>query len=356
VAASNDTNASVQVKVEYLLPILLWTLAFVLFFKLFVVVRIIGLGFLAALITASALRPLKQLFPGPRWWSAALSVLLPGMLMLCFVAAMSWLLSEPVSREFARIPEARAAINEQLAYWSDRLDFEQRLTVEEIIVQVSTLLGQEAVATTTGVLINLVIVAAFITFGSLFLLGEKPGRLIMPVLAILPEPRRPQLRAALADLDPRLRWWLIGTAIDMAAVGVASWIGYQAVGLRFAGPVAVLAGLFEIVPTFGPLAAFLIALLFAAAQDRATVIGVTVVYIIIQTLESNLLQPFVMKKAVHMPPVVTLFTVVLWSKVFGLAGLILALPINIVLWTFFDRFVLRPREAESGSPDDASKA
>ena len=149
---------------------------------------------------------------------------------------------------------------------------------------------------------------------------------------------------------PRLRWWVIGTLFSMAVVGVAAWIGYMVVGLEFAIPLALLAGVAEIVPTVGPAAAFLVALLFAATQGTGTLIGVTVVYIIIQLIESYVLVPLVMKKAVKVPPVVTLFTVVLWGKVFGAAGLFLAIPINLVLWSFYDHLVLRPRSDRPPQP------
>src|SRR5690606_10025174 len=126
--------------------------------------------------------------------------------------------------------------------------------------------------------------------------------------------------------------WLGGTLAAMTVVGIGTWIGYGVVGLRSAGPVAILAGLAEIVPNFGPLFAFLVALLFAAAQGKGVVIGVIIVYVILQGLESYVLQPLVMRRAVHMPPVVTLFTIVFWSMVFGAAGLVLAIPINLVIW------------------------
>jgi predicted PurR-regulated permease PerM len=65
---------------------------------------------------------------------------------------------------------------------------------------------------------------------------------LAPILKLLPPQRRPQLRSAVLDLEPRLRWWLIGSLIAMGATGLATWICYSLIGLQFAGPLALLAG------------------------------------------------------------------------------------------------------------------
>ena len=109
-------------------------------------------------------------------------------------------------------------------------------------------------------------------------------------------------------------------------------------------------GLAELVPTLGPIAAFALALLVAFAQGTSEVIGVTVVYAVIQLLESYVLLPLVMRGAVRIPPVVTLFTVVLWGTIFGFAGFILAVPIDLTIWTFADHFVLRREGASIRAP------
>jgi predicted PurR-regulated permease PerM len=150
---------------------------------------------------------------------------------------------------------------------------------------------------------------------------------------MLPERRQSAALAMLCDLEPKLRWWLIGTMISMMAVGVLSWLGFMAIGLRFAATLAILMALAEIVPNIGPAVGFLIALMVALAQGKGQVFGVIGVWCVIQVAESYVLQPLIMKRAVKVPPVVTLFTVVLWGKVLGVGGLLLAIPIDLVVWS-----------------------
>src|SRR5690606_18560946 len=92
-----------------------------------------------------------------------------------------------------------------------------------------------------------------------------------------------------------------------------------------------------------------VATMFALTQGTSTAIGVAVVYLVIQGIESYALVPIVMKRAVMIPPVVTLFTVVLWGKVFGAAGLFLAIPLDLLVWSFADRF-LRQRPSTTDAP------
>jgi predicted PurR-regulated permease PerM len=180
----------------------------------------------------------------------------------------------------------------------------------------------------------------------MFLLGERERTLLRPVLRLLPARRQPQVDAALLELPRKLRWFLLGSLTSMSATGLASVIGFQLAGLRFAIPLGLLAGLSELVPTFGPTFVFLIALLVAATEGAAMVVKVLVVWAVVQTLESYILQPVIMKRAVRIPPLVTLFSVVFWGKVFGLGGLLLAIPLNLVLWSFASHLLAPPTATE----------
>ena len=344
---SGNDGAAQRVSVRYLLTLFVWAVALALFFHFFTSFRVLFLGVLAAGCLAAALHPLMRYVPASRAASAVIVGVAPILLTVGLVVALSWLLATPIKREVQRWPQVREKVDATLAGWSERLGSEEPLTAETLLTHAGSMFsdggGSQVFSTTTGVLSGVAVSLVFLFFGSIYLMADPPRKLLRPLVDAMPPRRAQQVRDAFDDLVPRLRWWVIGTLFSMAVVGVAAWIGYMVVGLEFAIPLALLAGVAEIVPTVGPAAAFLVALLFAATQGTGTLIGVTVVYIIIQLIESYVLVPLVMKKAVKVPPVVTLFTVVLWGKVFGAAGLFLAIPINLVLWSFYDHLVLRPR-------------
>ena len=69
--------------------------------------------------------------------------------------------------------------------------------------------------------------------------------------------------------------------------------------------------------------------MFAATESCGPVIGVVMVYAIVQSFDAYLILPMIMRGAVKIHPAVTLFSVVLWGKLFGVPGMMLAIPINL---------------------------
>jgi predicted PurR-regulated permease PerM len=335
---------------DYLPAIFGWALAITLFFYFFSAARTVLLGFLAAAAVASALRPLRDHVPGPSWisgplvWFGFLAILGSALTLLI------WQVSGPAGEELRQWRVIVRNLDDLLARWSEALGLEKPVTIRSLIQQLDRFISGvpggeiEVVSATAGFITSAGIALAFILFGSVFLLAETSRTLVRPLLGMLPERRRAQLVGSLEASEPRLRWWVIGTFISMVLVAGLTWVGFSIVGIELALPLALLAGFGEIVPIFGPVAAFLVALLFALTMSTTHVIGVIIVYLITQSLESYVVVPLVMKQAVKVPPVVTLFTIVLWTKAFGLGGLFLAIPINLVLWSVAENFLMAKEE------------
>jgi predicted PurR-regulated permease PerM len=186
---------------------------------------------------------------------------------------------------------------------------------------------------------------AFVFVGSIFLLASSRDVLLAPVLRLISPGHRENFRNMLDTFGSRLRWWMIGTIGGMTVVFSASAIGYSISRLKFAIPLALLAGLGEIVPTVGPAIAAVVALFFAASEGSgSTVVGVILTYATIQSLEAYLILPLIMRRAVKIHPAVTLFSVVFWAKVFGVPGLMMAIPINLAIGTAVEYLYILPRE------------
>lgn len=336
-----------RVHVRHFLTLGLWALAIVLVAFWFAPVKVLFLGVLAASAVAAALHPLMKWLPGPRALRAVLIALLPPLLLAGILYGGGRLIASRVAQQLEEWPAVRQGIDDELAKLGGEVGLAQPPTVADLSSQIESALtgnGGQIFATATGALSNALLAFTFVFFGSLYLLVEPPRQYAEPIRWLLPPTRRGQFDAAIADLVPKLRWWLIGTLISMTVVGTLSSVGYWLVGLRMAVPVGMLTGLSEIVPTLGPASTFLVALVFSGAQGGGTVAGVVGVYAVVQTVESYVLTPLVMKKAVDMPPLVTLFTVILWGQTFGAPGLLLAIPLNLVIWTFVDHMLIQPRK------------
>jgi predicted PurR-regulated permease PerM len=343
--AGGEATAGIppRVGVRHLTTVAGWAVGLFLFFYFFRAFELVFLCLLSSAILASALFPLARWFPARRWPSAVVVGLLLILIVAALFATIGWVVWDVVRDQAQKVPEIERAIDGLLARWSESLGLAEPLRLAALRERLAAVLtgaggggagGQGVMsAAASGVATGLVSLI-LVLFGTMFLLGERERLLLGPLLEMLPLRRRAQVRAALDELPEKLRWWLIGTLVSMTVTGVASGIGFAVVGLPFALPLAVLAGVSELAPTFGPTFAFLLATLLAATEGSGMVAKVMAVWAIVQTLESYVVLPLVMKRAVKMPPLVTLFSVVFWGKVFGIAGLLLALPLDLVLWSF----------------------
>jgi predicted PurR-regulated permease PerM len=287
--------------------------------------------------------------PGPR--GTDIAVLGIGMIAIVGLIALLlyWPLKNPIENAVDNWPQTKHDVNESLGRWSKNIGIKEgALSVEAIVDNVRGFLtgsGGIFFSRTADIVLGILLSLAFTLVGSIFLLSEPPDGLINPILRIFPQRLRPNLRNAMDDLEPKYRAWAVGTLTGMCVVFTASMIGYSVIGLKMAIPLALLAGIAEIVPTVGPAIACVIAALFAGATQSGTAAGfVLLVWGCIQALEAYVILPMIMKGAVNVHPAITLFTVVLWGKIFGVAGLMLAIPINLTIWTMLEH--LRMKELD----------
>lgn len=120
--------------------------------------------------------------------------------------------------------------------------------------------------------------------------------------------------------------WLGGEIILMFSVGLVTFLAMVFWGIPYAFVIGLSAGLFEIIPILGPFISGAIAVLITLASEPAKIIWVILTFVLIQQLENALLVPLVMKKAISLPPIITLLGVILGGKVGGIFGILVIVP------------------------------
>ncbi|HSU68728.1 MAG TPA: AI-2E family transporter [Tepidisphaeraceae bacterium] len=333
-----------RVTVRHLVSLFVWAVVILCFLFFFGPWKLVLLGLLAACCIAAILRPALDRMPGPRPLKGFLLGLVPLVVCAGLLTVAIWLLVEPMRREFAALPAAIRQFDVWLAGISNKLGLTHPLTTGSLVARARLMMGGAFLQGLTGNAIDLAIGVVFVFIGTIYLLAEPSEEVIPPFLRLLPPRRRVQARAAIDALEPRLRWWLIGALITSTIIGLTSLLGFWLIGLKLFIPLAILAGISEFVPTIGPALAFLVALAFAATQGADKVLWLCGLYVAVHILESYILIPIVYRQAVRIPPIVTLFTVVLWGEIFGIGGLLLAVPINLFLWTMAEHFLADSRE------------
>ena len=159
-------------------------------------------------------------------------------------------------------------------------------------------------------------------------LARHPDVYVDGAVALAPPARRPIVRAILRDLNLTIRAWVLGQIIAMILLAALTTLGLWALGMPYFLAFGVFAGVAAIVPFFGVLLSTIVPALFALGAFGVTkALLVAALGIVVHIIEANFVAPVVMERQVNLPPVVTIAGVLLIGKLFGLAGLIIAVPI-----------------------------
>lgn len=159
-------------------------------------------------------------------------------------------------------------------------------------------------------------------------MARHPAIYVDGAVALVPPSRRTLGRAILGDLNLTIRAWVLGQIIAMVLLAALTTLGLWALGIPYFLAFGVFAGVAAIVPFFGVLLSTLLPALFALGAFGLTkALLVTALGVVVHIIEANFVAPVVMERQVNLPPVVTIAGVLLIGKLFGLAGLIIAVPI-----------------------------
>lgn len=171
---------------------------------------------------------------------------------------------------------------------------------------------------------------------------SNPRPLVNGVLALFPLDRRGRVEELLVLIRGRVSGWILGQLAAMALIFVLAWAGLAVVGVEFAFTFAVLTGVLQIVPFFGPIVSAVPPVLVAFADSPAKALVVLVIYVAIHQLEAHVISPLVMARSVQLHPVMVILAVLAMGDLLGLAGVILAVPTAAVVTVLLDELYVKP--------------
>jgi predicted PurR-regulated permease PerM len=175
--------------------------------------------------------------------------------------------------------------------------------------------------------ISLLIIAAVIGF----FLGLNPDLYLKGVIQFVPESRRMRAREVMRATAYTLRWWLIGQFVPMIVLGAGCFIGLMILGIPLAFTLALFTAIMLFIPYIGSLISLIPASLVALMQGPGKMVEVIVLFLAIHCLEGYLITPLAQKRAVRLPPVITILAQLLMWLIAGLLGLIIATPLAAAL-------------------------
>lgn len=141
------------------------------------------------------------------------------------------------------------------------------------------------------------------------------------------------LTKTLNDVDFVLSSYIRGQLLISVILAIMLFIGYYFVGLRFALLLSVFALFMNIIPFFGPWIAFVPALLTALFQDPKLVIMVSLITLVAQQIDANVITPNIMGKTLSIHPLTIITLLLAAGKIAGFFGVLLAVPAYAVAKT-----------------------
>ena len=142
---------------------------------------------------------------------------------------------------------------------------------------------------------------------------------------------REDLIVLIKNMDETIGKYILVTALDSMIVGVVSFIIFYFLKMDYSMLFSVIIGFGNVIPFIGPFIGLIPAILYAFTKSFKLVIFIVVLITIVQTIEANIVKPWLTGKSVEMHPITTLLVVLIGGALFGIGGAFIAIPAYIII-------------------------
>ena len=299
-----------------------------------IVLLTFGAIVLAAIIRAIA-APLIKRFPAREKLAVAAAILA----LVLLLGGLGWLFGRQISAQLhglsERLPEAIAA-------GKSRIEQSEagRFVLEKLSGSGDKSPGamdsvKQAVAVTFQSVGHVVLMAVAGIY-----LALTPRLYVDGTVRLFPPVHREKIRDALHAAGFSLQRWLLGQLVSMLTISTLTTLGLWAVGCPVPLALGTLAGLFAFIPVIGFFLAFVPTLLMAFSEGTEVALASTIVFLVVQQLEEQLVSPLAQKWATSLPPALGLLALAAAGVIFGLPGLIFGCPLTVVIMRLVQKLYL----------------
>ncbi len=238
--------------------------------------------------------------------------------------------------------------------------WKQALTyLRKNLVQITQTLGKSSTflwlfATRTFGAVGAIINAGVFVIVTIYLLRDFDF-LIAHLRDYIPPTHRDEIISIIDEIDDLLRAFLRGQLIVCLIMGVGYSTGLLILGIEGAITVGIISGLLNIIPYLGPAIGFLLAAgigLYQSGLSLWIIIGVPLVFGLVQFLEGTFLTPNIVGKQVGINPVVVIFSFMLFVRLLGFIGFLAAIPLAVIFKVIFQRLAQKYRHSSFYAEND----
>lgn len=298
----------------------------------------------AGVLIAVFFRGLSSLICRKTKWkeSICLTISIIGSILL--IAGLFWLIGAKVQ---SQIEDLRKTLPTTIDNAKAKLN--QTPTGQKIVEKISSPETLKQAKNVAGKFFS----STFGVFGDIYVIiflgiffTASPRSYIDGIIKLVPKNGRLQADHVLSTAGDHLKKWLKGQLFAMFVVFVLTAAGLLIIGVPLWLVLALIAGLLNFIPNFGPLIAMIPAVLIGLMESPLTAGLVAGLYILIQMAESNFITPMVQKKLLNIAPALIIMAQLFIGPLTGGWGLVLATPILVFLIVLVQELYVKPQDAK----------
>lgn len=294
---------------------------------------------LAAIIIATFFRSISGLLHRKTGWDNKICLTISVVGTFVLLALFFWLMGAKVQEQAVKLSEilpstiqnAKSQINQSPVGQKILQQASSPETMEKAKGLLSTIFSS-----TFGILGDIYVILFIGIFFTVSPFQYRSG-----IVKLVPEAGKNKATDVLNKVGANLEKWLKGKLFAMLVVAALTGIGLAIIGVPMWLVLALIAGLLNFIPNFGPLIAMVPAVLIALMQGPATAGLVAGLYILVQVLESNFITPMVQKRLVQVPPALIIIAQVLIAPLTGVWGIILATPLLVIIMVLLKQLYIK---------------
>lgn len=274
-----------------------------------------------------------------RLWAISLTMLLATTVVLGLITVTTM----QISGFYENVPHFTHKLHEILdklqTTAEETFNIDRARQVKEINIQTKKLLDESGtylssfLSTTSSMLGALSLIPIFVFF---FLYYRDFFRIF--IYKVFSKVEKNHLNNVIAKIYEVIQGYMVGTATVIGIVATLNTIGLLCLGIDYAIFFGVLAAVSLLIPYIGILLGSLLPMIMALITKDSYwyAVGVAGIFLSVQFLEGNFITPYIVGSKVSINPLAAMIALILGGQLWGLPGLVLALPVTAILKVIFD--------------------
>ena len=326
------------------------------------------LPFLIGWLIAYLLYPLVKFFQYRlKFKNRVLSIFAALLSVLVVLVGAGWLFLPSVIQEFSRMGvllvdyvqqvDSSSLISESVRGWINNtvynIDFQNLFTWQNVESVIEKIMPQffGLLSSTWSFIVGIFVVFMVMLYVIFILIDYE--KIAEGFMLVIPKKYRHFVTELRDDVEAGMNRYFRGQALVAAIVGVLFAIGFSIIGLPLAITMGLFIGLLNLVPylqTVGFIPVIFLALLQSMETGQSFwwfMLAVFIVFVVVQSTQDLLLVPKIMGKAMGLNPAIILLSLSVWGALFGIIGMIIALPATTLLISYYTRFVINDESFET---------